>query len=70
MEFYRTMEDDLGFRIKASYFEPGMAIVGEWSEGDSYDFSIDTENLDSIPQHLQDEWDIASWYEGEEGEEE
>lgn len=73
LEFYREMEDEHGFRVKASYFEPGMALVGEWSEGDNYDFEIDMDNLDAIPQHLIEEWDILSWYDhddDEEGEEE
>lgn len=71
LEFYREMEDEHGFRVKASYFEPGIAFVGEWSEGDNYDFKIDTDNLDAIPQHLIEEWDILSWYDhDEEGEEE
>lgn len=70
LEFYRTMEDDFGFTVKATYFEPGMAYVGEWVDGDNYDFSIDTDNLDAIPQHLAEEWDISSWYDNEDGLEE
>lgn len=62
LEFYRELEDEFGFRVKATYFEPGMALVGEWSDGDNYDFAIDMDNLDGIPAHLVEEWDILSWY--------
>lgn len=70
LEFYRTMEDDLGFGVKATYFEPGMSFVGKWDDGDNEHYDIDPENLDDIPQDLMDEWDISSWYDQDEDEDE
>lgn len=69
LEFYRTIEDDLGFRVRASYFEPGMAMVGKWEDGENQHYEIDTENLDEIPADLAEEWDITSWFDDEDDEE-
>jgi hypothetical protein len=52
------------------YFEPGMAFVGYWdSEGadDHYDIDMDKEDM-GIPAHLNEFFNVDSWYEVEEEE--
>ena len=53
--------------IEASYFEPGCAFVGEWSSesGDAC-YDIDPEDFSNIPEHLMEDFAVASWYETEE----
>ena len=63
--FYQSMEDELGFHIKATYFEPGMCFVGEYEEGSDDCFEYG-DNFDAVPQHLVDEYDLLSWIEDEE----
>jgi hypothetical protein len=54
--------------IEASYFEPGVAFVGHWnseSGEDHYDIDPDAEDM-GIPEYLEEEWNVSSWFEPEE----
>jgi hypothetical protein len=63
--FYQAMEDKFGFHVRASYFEPGMSFVGEY-EGGSDDYFDYDEDLEGVPQHLIDHYDINSYLGDEE----
>lgn len=62
--FYNKMRD-LGFRIKAHYFEPGVGFCGTYDNGDIKEYSIEVGNkkdLDKlekkIPAELNDAFSI------------
>jgi len=63
--FYQEMEDEMGFHIKATYFEPGMGFVGEYEAGSDkcYEYGDD---FDGVPEHLIDEWDLHSYLDDDE----
>ena len=68
---YEFVEATSTMNIKASYNEGGMAFVGEFVDGVDECFSYEClEDLDSIPEHLVDEWNLAEQMEmnGEEDE--
>jgi hypothetical protein len=60
---YEFIESE-GFSVRASYYEPGMCFVGEYSEGfdDTYEYS-DLDSLDEIPEHLVEEYNIRDYLE-------
>ena len=67
---------DLGFSVKAGYYEPGMCYAGLWEDGidDYYDLSnMDSQAVaDEIPSELDDLFGISETiaeYEAEEQEE-
>lgn len=67
---------DLGFQVKAMYFEPGMCFAGVWEDGidDCYSEWGDSQGAkDTLPQELDDHFAIsesqAEW-EAENAEEE
>ncbi len=67
---------DLGFSIRATYYEPGMAFCGEWEDGndDFYDISNMTSDQvrDLLPEHLDESYGISECiaeYENEEKDE-
>ena len=46
------------------YFEPGAGYVGRWdSHGEDEEYDIDPENLEEIPEDLREAWDLDTWYE-------
>ena len=54
--------------IEASYYEPGMAFVGQYDSGlgtdDSYEIDFEDEHwIDDIPQDLIDQWGLDYEYE-------
>lgn len=68
---------DMGFRIRAMYYEPGMAFAGIWEEGndDYYDYSgLDSAGIaDTLPVELDEAFGIsesAAEWEAENAEEE
>ena len=68
---------DLGFRIRAMYYEPGMAFAGVWEEGhdDYYDYGgLDSAGIaDTLPVELDEAFGIsesAAEWEAENAEEE
>ena len=73
IELYRKMNDE-GFDVKAEYCEEGMGFVGEFVDGcdDTYEFSS-LEDLDDIPEHLVENWNLRdnleAWEEDSEDEE-
>lgn len=49
--------------LELTYFEPGMAFVGEWnSEGVNNEYEIDPDDFDSVPEHLREEFAIEDWF--------
>ena len=68
---YEFIESTSTLNIKASYNEGGMGFVGEFVDGVDECFNYEClEDLDSIPEHLVDEWNLAEQMEmnGEEDE--
>ena len=68
---YEFIEATSTLNIKASYNEGGMGFVGEFVDGVDECFNYEClEDLDSIPEHLVDEWNLAEQMEmnGEEDE--
>jgi hypothetical protein len=68
---------DLGFSIRATYYEPGMCFCGVWEDGDDdfYDISNMTADQveDLLPEFLNESYGISECireYEEEEEEEE
>jgi len=66
--FYQEMEDEHGFHIKATYFEPGMGFVGEYEEGSDDCFEFSDAECAGVPEHLVEEYDIPSMFMDEEEE--
>lgn len=62
LAFYAKMEE-LGWEIRAAYFEPGMMFCGIYANGDDEYYEI---GEDEIPDELEDLFDISSWIDEEE----
>jgi hypothetical protein len=64
LEAYRAMEE-LGFEVKAMYYEPGMAFAGLYEDGfdDYYEYSDmnATEVADTLPVELDEEFGISDY---------
>lgn len=61
-DFYAKMVDELGYKVKAYYYEGGMAFCGIWNNGDdtAYDIpSHSSEVADKIPQAIDEMFNIA-----------
>jgi hypothetical protein len=78
IEAYAKLEE-LGFGIKAFYYEPGMAFVGKWEDGNDDYIEYGGETSDTVRDVIGDELDdmfaiseqMAEWEaEEEEAEEE
>lgn len=55
---------ELGYSVKATYFEPGVGFVGEYEDGLDQWYEFDYDNLDQVvPPHLVDEYNIHDCYE-------
>ena len=69
---------EMGFRIRAMYYEPGMAFAGVWEEGsdDYYDYGgLDSAGIaEALPVELDEAFGIsegvAEWESEQEEEEE
>lgn len=49
--------------VKLTFFEPGMRYTGEWDNVSGLEeFEIDTADYSDIPEHLMEEFNIASWF--------
>jgi hypothetical protein len=75
IQFYEKLLD-LGFSVRASYYEPGMCFAGIWEDGadDYYDLSgMTSEQVrEQLPEHLDEAYGISECmaeYEAEEAEE-
>ena len=61
IEFYNKMQE-LGFTVKAYYYEPGMAFCGQYFDGEDAEFKIDGDAdwVDAnIPQDINEAMGIA-----------
>ena len=56
----------LGYKIKATYFEPGCAFGGIWENGEEDYYEGDVSNY---PESLIEQYNIHQWFEEEEEEE-
>ena len=69
IEFYQHIEENCGFAVNATWFEPGMGFAGEFYDGESqhYEWSDLEEARSVIPEHLEEEYgiiaDMESWEE-------
>ena len=52
--------DELGYKIHASYFEPGMAFCGIYTDG--YDNCIDYQDKDMIPVGIWNEYNLSEFF--------
>ena len=52
--------DELGYKVHASYFEPGMAFCGIWADG--YDNYIEYQSKDMIPVGIWNDFDCGSFF--------
>jgi len=63
---YLTGEQTHDITIYASYYEPGMAFIGEYEDSEDNSYNIDFEDeswMDEIPEHLSDHWGLYDEYE-------
>ena len=68
---YEFIEATSTLNIKASYNEGGMGFVGEFVDGVDECFNYESlEDLEDIPEHLVDEWNLAEQMEMNEEEDE
>ena len=60
--FYEKMVDELGYNIKAYYYEPGMAFCGIWDDGEDTSYKIPSSSAkvaDVIPSALDEVFGIT-----------
>jgi len=60
LKVYEAMAN-LDYVIEATYYEPGIGFVGEWTSenGDEYyEFEMTAESIAELPEHLVDEYGI------------
>jgi len=60
--FYEKMTDELGYSIKAYYYEPGMAFCGIWNDGEYESYKIpmtSDEVADKIPAAIDEMFNIV-----------
>ena len=55
---------DLGYDVKASYWEPGMAFCGIWDNGADHYFDYPSKTM--IPVALWNEFDMAEFFKDDE----
>jgi len=63
---YNTGETNHDITIYATYYESGMAFVGEYEDSEDSSYNIDFEDeswMDEIPEHLSDHWGLYDEYE-------
>jgi len=53
--------DELGYKVHASYFEPGMCFCGVWTDG--YDNCIEYTDKDMIPVAIWNEYELDNFFE-------
>ena len=59
--FYEKMKE-LGFTVRAFYYEPGMAFCGNWDDGDDNYYSIEGNSKwvsENIPDEIDSEFGIS-----------
>ena len=55
--------DELGYKVHASYFEPGMCFCGVWTDG--YDHCIEYTDKDMIPVGIWNDFGLEEFFEDE-----
>lgn len=55
--------DELGYKVHASYFEPGMCFCGIWTDG--YDNYMEYRTKDMIPVGIWNDFDCGSYFSDE-----
>lgn len=55
--------DELGYKVHASYFEPGMCFCGVWADG--YDNYIEYKTKDDIPVGIWNDFGLTEFFEEE-----
>ena len=55
----------LGFKVEATYFEPGMAFAGQWIDGDDQYYEA-AGSYKNFPQDLIEEYNMDEFYEDSE----
>lgn len=55
--------DELGYKVHASYFEPGMCFCGVWADG--FDNYIEYREKDMIPVGIWNDFDCGSFFQEE-----
>jgi hypothetical protein len=60
--FYDALVEQ-GFTVNAQFFEPGVAFVGQYVNGEEEVFDIDPDDLSNIPDDLNEQWGIADMFE-------
>lgn len=60
IEIYQKLYE-LGYTVHASYWEPGMAFCGWWTDGEDDHYGY--ESHDEIPVGLWDEFGMADFFE-------
>ena len=69
IEFYQHIEENCGFAVNATWFEPGMAFAGEFYDGETLNYNWHTleEAKEVIPEHIEEQYgiiaDMESWEE-------
>lgn len=53
--------DRLGYRVDATYFEPGIAFCGTFANGE--DNCVSYTKKEEIPRRIWDEYELAEWFE-------
>jgi hypothetical protein len=53
--------DELGYKVHASYFEPGMCFCGVWTDG--YDNCIEYTDKDMIPVGIWNDFGLEEFFE-------
>ena len=53
---------DMGFKIKAYYFEPGMAYCGKWENGEDEYYDLSKAKLEDIPRDIQYGAGVIDYY--------
>lgn len=61
-QFYEHLRDEHGYVIKASYWEPGMAFCGWWTDDGDDDY-YEYVDKDEIPHGLWDEYNMDEFFE-------
>lgn len=54
---------DLGYNVRATYFEPGCAFCGIYEDG--FDNTISYADLDDIPDEIREEYNVDAFFEVE-----
>lgn len=73
-ELYKFITEETDFSVEAEYCEEGVGFVGEFIDGSDETYEFETvEDLEFIPEHLVENWNLrenlSQWEEEEEDDE-